>query len=114
SPAEMTLDPVFVEDDGLPDVSNVHRAVLVTHCSDDHFLDGAPQDLVIGEGTALDFRAGGRAVRVREATSADEGAYCARFDAVVARAGGSETVRRCGYSESCSAAGDVPAYAGLM
>lgn len=110
---EMTVDPVFVEDPGAPDVPNLHRAVLVTHCSAGVYADEAAQDLVFGEGTALDLRAGGRAVRVREAVAADATAYCARYDAVPATGTTSTTVRRCGYSAGCSAAGDLPAYAGL-
>ena len=35
---EMTIDPEFVVDPGLPDVSNVHdEAVWITECDRDHF-----------------------------------------------------------------------------
>ena len=42
SPDEMTLDPIFVPDSGLPDVPAVHTAQYVTECSDDYFQEGAP------------------------------------------------------------------------
>lgn len=114
SPEEMTIDPVFVEDDGAPDIANVHRAVLVTHCGEEHYLGEAPQDLVIGEGTALDLRAGGHAVPVREAVRADDVAYCRRFGAVVADEDATSTVRRCGYARGCSVHGDALPDAGLV
>lgn len=110
----MTLDPIFVEDDGAPAVDNIHRAVLVTHCSDAFFWGDAPQDLVVGEGTALDLRAGGRILWSTAGIPADPVEYCARFDAIPASTAADATVRRCGYRTGCSAAGHLPLWGGVV
>lgn len=111
TPAQMTVDPVFITDLGLPDVGRVHPAVLVTQCSDEYYGEGAPWALVLDEGTALDLRAGGRTIASSEGTPADPVAYCGRFDAVPGGGIASEAARRCGYRTGCSASGDVGMWA---
>lgn len=69
--AEMTIDPVFVEDAGAPEVTNVHRARLVTECSDDYYQEGAPTH----------WEVGGLEIPERRGTFADATEYCARFGA---------------------------------
>lgn len=66
SAAEMTIDPIFVVDEGSPDVSNVHRATQVTECSDTYYEEDAPSHWELGD-TILPIRAG---------TPADDAAYC--------------------------------------
>ena len=46
-PDEMTVDPLFMVDGSMPEVSNVHRADRVSRCSDDYYPGDAPVDLVI-------------------------------------------------------------------
>jgi len=47
---EMNEDPVFVLDDDMPEVSNVHTATLVTECSPEYFRWAAPQKIVFASG----------------------------------------------------------------
>lgn len=56
--AEMTMDPTFVLDPGLPDVSNVHTATIVTECSASHFEWSAPQRIELPSGTTASWREG--------------------------------------------------------
>ncbi|MFK7984789.1 MAG: DUF2330 domain-containing protein [Sandaracinaceae bacterium] len=42
SASEMTVDPVFAPDVGLPDVPNVHGGTYVSECSPDYFEEDAP------------------------------------------------------------------------
>lgn len=114
SPAQMTVDPIFVADAGLPDVGRLHPAVLVTQCSDAYYGEDAPWALMRGEGTALDLRAGGRAIASSPGTLADPAAYCARFDATPGVGPASEAARRCGYRTGCSASGEVGRWAGAL
>ena len=51
SAEDMTVDPTFSLDDGLPDVSNVHSATLVTECSADYFEWSAPRRIELPSGT---------------------------------------------------------------
>ncbi len=68
---DMTIDPVFVEDAGAPEVSNVHRAQRVTECSDAYYDDGAPMHWELGDAV----------IPIRSGTPADAAEYCGRFDA---------------------------------
>ncbi len=45
---DMTIDPEFTQDSGLPDVPQVRSARLVTECSSDYYVGSAPQRLEIG------------------------------------------------------------------
>jgi hypothetical protein len=72
SAAEMTLDPIFVEERRVPPTSNVHRARRVTECSADYFEEDAPQ--------RLESLGGER--RLSSGTRADDRAFCRRFGAV--------------------------------
>lgn len=47
-PEDMTIDPVFALDRGLPDVPRVRRATLWTRCSDEYFTPWAPRELEVG------------------------------------------------------------------
>jgi hypothetical protein len=111
TPAQMTVDPVFITDSGLPDVGRIHPAVLVTQCSAEYYGDEAPWALMLDEGTALDLRAGGRAIASSAGMPADPVAYCAQFDALPGGGVASEEARRCGYTTGCSASGDVGIWA---
>jgi len=73
SPAEMTLDPVFVRGTGLPEVNNIHRGTLVRTCSNAYFREEAPVDLEV-MGTRTPWAGGG---------TTTDAAYCGRFDALV-------------------------------
>ncbi|MCC6873555.1 MAG: DUF2330 domain-containing protein [Sandaracinaceae bacterium] len=72
---DMTIDPVFVEDEGLEDVSNVHFAEQLRRCDEQHYLEGAPTTLVTPDGYRRQLFAG---------TQADDDAYCRSFGAYVA------------------------------
>lgn len=56
SAEEMTVDPEFVLDDGLGDVSNVHEATRVTECDADHFVDDARERLDLPSGASVELR----------------------------------------------------------
>lgn len=59
SPEEMTKDPFFFEAADLPDVSNVHRAVIRTMCGEMEYLAcNAPMRLELGDGRMVWLRAG--------------------------------------------------------
>jgi hypothetical protein len=58
SAEEMTVDPTFVLDEGLPDVSNVHRAALVTECAPAYFDWTAPQRIELPSGRHEVWREG--------------------------------------------------------
>lgn len=58
SAEDMTIDPTFSLDDGLPEVSNVHQATLVTECSREYFEWSAPQRLELPGGTTARWRDG--------------------------------------------------------
>ncbi len=73
SAEDMTIDPVFAEDEGVPDVSNVHHATLVTSCSDAYYGEDAP----------MHWELDGEITPVRTGSLADDEAYCARFGAHV-------------------------------
>ncbi len=55
---EMTIDPTFALDAGLPDVSNVHEATVVTECTPSHFEWSAPQRIELPSGTTATWREG--------------------------------------------------------
>jgi len=54
---EMTVDPEFVLDEGLGDVSNLHSATAVTECDPTHFESDARQRLELPDGTRAELRA---------------------------------------------------------
>lgn len=56
SAPEMTLDPEFVIDDGLDDVSNLHYATAVVECDSAHFAEDAAQHLELPDGTTAPYR----------------------------------------------------------
>lgn len=70
---QMTIDPVFAPDPGLPDVSNVHRATYVTACSGDYYREDAPTHWEIA----------GETVEDDPGRPADDDAYCARRGGVL-------------------------------
>lgn len=51
-PSEMSLDPLFRVDAGLPAVSNVHVATVVTECSDEYYDGEAPTRLDLPNGAS--------------------------------------------------------------
>ncbi|UJR86064.1 DUF2330 domain-containing protein [Sandaracinus amylolyticus] len=55
---EMTIDPTFSLDSGLPDVSNAHVATLVTECSDQYLDWTAPQRVELPSGRSERWREG--------------------------------------------------------
>jgi hypothetical protein len=61
SAEEMTEDPIIMLSDARSDVSNVHRATLVTECSSDYYQYGAPQRMDFPSGTTARVSAGRRA-----------------------------------------------------
>ncbi len=65
-PDEMTVDPLFMVDGSMPDVSNVHEAAEVRRCSADYYENQAPLDLVIGD----------TAHRTYEGVPASDRAWC--------------------------------------
>ena len=71
---EMTLDPIFIEDPGLPAVSNVHLATLATECDAEHYRHAAPQVLELPSGARHPWADG---------TIADDHAYCAAMGLVL-------------------------------
>jgi hypothetical protein len=48
--AEMTVDPLFVTNPDLPEVSNLHVATLVTECRTRYWRDDAPRRLELSDG----------------------------------------------------------------
>lgn len=66
---DMTIDPVFRQDEGLEDLSNVHVADLVTQCSEGYFHEGAPQV----------WRIEGEEYAGRPGTAANDSNYCTRM-----------------------------------
>jgi hypothetical protein len=58
SAEEMTVDPTFVLDEGLPSVSNWHRATIVTECSSAYFSWTAPQRIELPSGRVERWREG--------------------------------------------------------
>jgi len=62
---EMTEDPLFTLREGMPEVSNVHTATLVTECSSEYALSEAPQRVVFESGAELVVREGTRLPRSR-------------------------------------------------
>ena len=115
TPAQMVLDPIFVPVPGHPDVARSHPAVLVTSCSDGYYPGDAPWELRVGEGSALDLRAGGVTIASSPGFGADPVEYCDRFGARPSGRPASERARLCGYrSTGCTAAGTLPAWAGLV
>jgi hypothetical protein len=53
SAEEMTVDPVFVFNPDLPDVSNVHQATRVTECSSGVYDSEAPWRIDFPQGTSV-------------------------------------------------------------
>jgi len=53
SPLEMTVDPVFVFNPDMGDVSNVYNAKLITSCDDDQDYDEAPRRLELPDGRTI-------------------------------------------------------------
>jgi len=53
SPIEMTLDPAFVFNPDMGDVSNVYEATLVTECTEDLDYDEAPRRLELPDGRVI-------------------------------------------------------------
>lgn len=97
---KMTIDPEFVVDEGLTEVSNVHRAALVTECSDQYYAEDAPQRWELAE----------RAFPARAAGSvADDVAYCRRFGAYVE---GTEPERES--DSGCDVGGPLPLQGGAL
>jgi uncharacterized protein (TIGR03382 family) len=68
SAEEMTVDPEFVLDDGLGDVSNVHEARRITECNEDTFFERARIRVDFPEGGSIEERRG-----IRGGTAED---YC--------------------------------------
>lgn len=96
---DMTEDPVFTLEESMPDVSNVHRATLVTECGPDYFEWSAPQRIELPSGVAQRVRAG----RAYTGTDAE---YCEeRGPAGWGGSGGTAEPdgRRAGGGGSCSA-----------
>ncbi|MDQ3033289.1 MAG: DUF2330 domain-containing protein [Myxococcota bacterium] len=60
-PSEMSLDPLFRVDAGLPAVSNVHTATPVIECSDDYYDGEAPVRIDLPGGTSAPWSPGTRA-----------------------------------------------------
>lgn len=58
SAEEMTLDPEFIIDSGVPMQSNVHTATTVTECGPEFFESTAPQHIEFSDGTRLATREG--------------------------------------------------------
>ena len=58
SAADMTVDPTFTLDTGLPEVSNVHTATVVTECSASYFEWSAPQHIELPSGRSAPWRDG--------------------------------------------------------
>lgn len=52
SPAEMTVDPIFVANDELGPVSNVHNARLRVECAGGEYVD-SPRRLILADGTEV-------------------------------------------------------------
>ncbi len=103
---DMTLDPVFVVDEGLEDRDNVFLADRVTECSADYFGGDAPRHWQIGE-ERFEISAG---------TLADDRAYCAALDGIPA-----SEARECPSMESsrsggclCFVGGAAPAQGGAL
>ena len=68
SAEEMTVDPEFVLDDGLGEVTNLHYAEVVTECDADHYVEDAAQRILLPDG---------RVERLREARpSPSDAARC--------------------------------------
>jgi hypothetical protein len=57
-PSEMSLDPLFRLDTGLPAVSNVHTATVVTECSDEYYWGEAPLRLDMPNGASASWQPG--------------------------------------------------------
>lgn len=96
SAEDMTLDPEFVLDDGLGDVSNVHTAERITECNSETFLRDARVRLETDDGRVFELSPG----RVSNA-----GELCAA-------AGG--RLERGGCSAGRSSASSVPALAAVL
>ncbi|MEQ9074626.1 MAG: DUF2330 domain-containing protein [Sandaracinaceae bacterium] len=79
-PEDMTIDPVFALDDGLPDVPQVRTAVRVTECGDEeYFTTTAPIRLELPDGTVE---------QLREAGTTDPDVACRSMGASGARRSG--------------------------
>lgn len=64
---EMTVDPVFRIDEGMPAISNVRTATIVTECSSEYVEGDAPQRIDLPSG---------RSEGIREGTPRDDETYC--------------------------------------
>lgn len=71
--ADMTTDPIFVEDAGLGDQDNVYVANRVTSCSADHYREDAPQHWLVD----------GVETRIRDGVPADDSGYCRALGGVL-------------------------------
>jgi len=71
---DMTIDPVFIVDEGIEDRDNVFVARRVTECSNDYYAEQAPRHWAIG---------GGR-FEISRGVPADDRSYCAARGAVLA------------------------------
>jgi hypothetical protein len=52
---EMTVDPRFVLNPDLPEVFNVHDAIVRTKCDANHKVGRAPRELVLPDGRTMDL-----------------------------------------------------------
>lgn len=105
SAEDMTIDPVFVTDDGLPDQPNVLRAEWVTACSDDYFEGEAPQFWRVGDVTETLF----------EGLPANDREYCGRLGGVLAEdAMCPESSMSSGGGCLCAVGGTAPIQGGAL
>ena len=107
SESEMTLDPIFVQDDGLGDVPSYREAVEVRECSVDYYRDGAPTRWEVGERTYPGERG----------MLADDRAYCAAFGGIpISDMPSCSSMRDSSSSSGCSLShrGEFPAAVGLL
>jgi len=88
SPVEMTLDPQFVLNDGMPDVPREHTAELIYECGEESPVMEAPRRLVVQDGRSMLIPPEG------ELSGGDYAAWINALDLpralVVARTGASE------------------------
>ncbi len=70
---EMDVDPVFVADEGLEEVSNVHVLPIESQCSDSYLLGEQPMYAVVP---------GSRPVVLDPGTPSSDDSFCARTDQV--------------------------------
>ena len=80
SPEEMNQDAFFFETQDLPDLSNIHTAVIRTLCGDMEYMAcNAPQRLELADGRMIWLRAGSKATTCQgKATTSPRPPSCPR------------------------------------